>query len=370
MKKIGLVGCGAVANYGHLPAITNTPGLQLGAIFDPDAARLQAAQEKFGGEAFSESEAFFNSGLDAVVVTSPAPFHLSSVQGAARHGLPVLCEKPLAMNESEIEEMIALMNARGVPLYTGFTYRFSPAALKIKQLLDEGAIGALRSLRLIYIWNLHGKWQDGVLNARREGRFQEGGVMVDCGVHQIDLARWWTGSEIQSQHSHGAWVENHQAPDHQYLHLDHKNGAHTMVEISYSYCHTAKEPINHFSYHLIGEEGVIRFERESRTFELRNTQGTQHFPFHSEKAFEAMYAAFSRALETGEAGALPVGEDGLIATRVARLATEEAVKHKESQSRRHGVRDAAQESSSSVHPESTVEFRVPAKRADTLQNSL
>src|SRR5690606_207342 len=135
-------------------------------------------------------------------------------------------------------------------------------------LIDQGAIGVLRSLRLIYIWNNHGRFQmdesgERVLNARREGRFDEGGVMVDCGVHQIDLARWWTGSEVLRQRSSGAWVEDHPVPDHQYLHLDHESGAHTFVEISYSYCATAKEPIHHFAYHLIGTEGVIRYERES-----------------------------------------------------------------------------------------------------------
>ena len=56
---------------------------------------------------------------------------------------------------------------------------------------------------------------------------------------------------------HGAWVDEYQAPDHMWLHMDHANGAHTMVEMSYSYHHTSKKALSEFVYELIGTEGVI-----------------------------------------------------------------------------------------------------------------
>src|SRR5690606_29064819 len=125
-------------------------------------------------------------------------------------------------------------------------------------------IGELRSLRLIYIWHCHGKYQiqaDGsrVIQARREGRMLEGGPMVDCGVHQIDLARWWTQRPVTRWTAAGAWVDTYEAPDHVYLHLDHEGGIHTLVEISYSYGHTCAEPISQFTYELIGTGGLIRY---------------------------------------------------------------------------------------------------------------
>ena len=327
MKRIGLMGCGVVAGYGHLPTILATPGLALAAVYDPREAACREAQQRFAvPQAFTDIEAFWESGIDAVVITSPAPYHRENVLDAARHGKHILCEKPLGVHESEIEEMAQAAKQAGVMLFTAFDYRFSPAAQTIKQLVRDGAIGTVRLLRLIYIWNLHGKYAviDGarVLSLRRVGRMEEGGPLVDCGVHQIDLARWWLGSEVERWSAAGAWVDEFAAPDHLYLHMDHAGGAHTMVEISYSYCHTAAEPISHFSYDLIGTEGIIHYDREAQVFEVRTGEGTRTLPFAPEKNFAGMYAAFVDALERGESDVLPTAYDGLMATRISRSATE------------------------------------------------
>lgn len=333
MKKIGVMGCGVVASYGHLPAIAATNGLEIAALYDPDPARVNELGSHYPNAwRFIDPEAFFQADLDAVVVASPAPAHSENVRLAAKHGKHVLCEKPLAMSEAEAEAMIALMESAGLMLFTGFCYRFSPVALNIQQLVEQGAIGEVRSLRLIYIWNLDGKyqWSDGqrIQNPRRVARMIEGGPMVDCGVHAIDLSRWWLSSEVVRQQGIGAWVEEFEAPDHMYLHMDHAGGAHTMVEMSFSYCATAKDPINHFSYHLIGSDGLIRYDRDGWHFESRSSQATHYYHGASEKNFEGMYQAFLQALETGDTGHLPSGHDGVIATRIARLATEEAIAHR------------------------------------------
>ena len=153
--------------------------------------------------------------------------------------------------------------------------------------------------------------------------------MVDCGVHQIDLARFWLGSEVTEWQAAGAWVDGYDAPDHMYLHMDHENGAHTMVEISYSYCFTAKEPINQFVYELIGSEGVIRYDRGGKLFEMRNAAGTVQMPFSGEKNFAGMYEAFANALESGTSDTLPTATDGLVAARISRNATDALIaKHK------------------------------------------
>jgi predicted dehydrogenase len=121
--------------------------------------------------------------------------------------------------------------------------------LKIRELVRAKAIGEVRSLRLIYNWGMHGKFDfDGngkkILQKRRDGRMLEGGPMVDCGTHQIDLSLFWLGSEVVAFSSHGAWVDEYEAPDHIWLHLDHANGTHSMIEMSYSCHHTSKRSEN------------------------------------------------------------------------------------------------------------------------------
>lgn len=334
MTKIGLMGCGTVAQYGHLPAILATPGLQLQAVYDPFPGSLQAGREKFGiAELYSDVEAFFRSGIEAISITSPAPVHRDNVLGAAAHRLPVLCEKPLAMTRAEGEEMIAAMRAAGCSLYTAFCYRFSPSALAIRELVQSGAIGQVRSLRLIYNWNCHGKYEtapDGRrrIQKRREDRMFEGGPMVDCGTHQIDLAHFWLGSPVVSYAGHGAWVDEYEAPDHVWLHLLHANGAHTMVEMSYSYHHTSKNRRAEFVYELIGTEGVIRYDREAHSFALENGQGRRELEFHHEKSFEGLYAEWAKALVCGRSELLTSAEDGLRSVELSREATEDVVRRR------------------------------------------
>lgn len=326
------MGCGCVADYGHLPAILNVSGLELHAIFDPDEKNLKRMQEKYGvPNAYKDSEKFFKSGIEAVSITSPAPCHRQNVLDAARFGLPVICEKPLAMDRAESEEMIGVMKKAGLSLYSGFCYRFSPCALKIRSLIGEKAIGDVRALRLIYNWDGHGKYEidsDGrkVIQKRREGRMIEGGPVVDCGTHQIDLAMFWLNSDIVACCGHGAWVDDYEAPDHMWLHMDHSNGAHTVVEISYSYHHTSKDIRREFVYEIIGTEGVIRYDGEEKSFTMRNSSGTYELDFHPVKDFEGMYAEWAKALCTGGSDLLTTAEDGMKVIDIARKATNEAIR--------------------------------------------
>lgn len=329
----GVMGCGAVADYGHLPAIVVQPGLRLHAVFDPDPKRAEAARRKFGAaHAFSDIHAFLASGIRSVSVTSPAPTHHANVLLAADLGLHVLCEKPLAMDAEEGRAMVDAMGRAGRVLFVGFTYRFSGVARAIREQLALGAVGEPRLLRLIYNWDLHGRDlrggdhpQPGPINQRRELRMQEGGPMVDCGVHQIDLARWWLGSEVVACESRGTWIEErHEAPDHLVLDLRHASGVRTVVEMSYSFGHTCPKPYADFVYEVVGTDGVLRFDRERGLFRLWSSAGVTDLPIGHEKDFDGMYAAFV-AVVAGVPGAThPTGEDALIATELAWRGVREA----------------------------------------------
>lgn len=341
MLKIGLIGCGMIAERGHLPAAQQVPGLRIDALYDHNFERAVELQRMFGiPHAYPTEEDFFSSDIDAVVICTPAPVHHRNVLDAAKAGKHVFCEKPLAMTEEEMLHMEKVMDDAGLLLFTGFNYRFSQSAGDIRRLLREKAIGEPRLLRLVYNWHLHGKWQvdeDGqrVDTPLRAGRMHEGGPLVDCGVHQIDLARWWLESEVEWQQGTGVWLDTYEAPDHMYLHMGHGCGAHTMVEVSFSYNATSREPRTHFLYELIGTDGVIRYCREEHSFELRNSHGTQHLPWHPEKSFVGIYAEFARALASGRPGDMPTARDGILASRIARTATEEAIRNRDRPSRQH-----------------------------------
>lgn len=335
VKKIGIMGCGIVAIHGHIPAIIASKLCALGAVFDPNPDKLIKAQEKFGIApeiCFTDVHEFFKKGeIDAVSITSPATVHKENCLLAIKYHKPIMCEKPLALNEDDGRIMVDSAAKAKVKLWVGLTCRFSPVAQKIKELIDKGAIGEIRSLRLIFNWACHGKYKvdddtgEYGINRRREGRMFEGGPMVDCGTHQIDLARWWLNSEIVRYDGFGSWVENYEAPDHTWLHLDHENGAHTMIEISFSYGHTTKEKVSEFIYELIGTEGIIRYDRSQKTIVIHGKVDDLRLPSDEDRGFLAMYEEFARALKTGKSDVLATGNDGLVATRISRLSTDEAI---------------------------------------------
>ena len=154
--------------------------------------------------------------------------------------------------------------------------------------------------------------------------------MVDCGVHAIDLARYWLNSEPVAILGAGAWVADYDAPDHVWMHMDHANGVHTAIEMSFSYCHTAREPINQFSYDLVGDGGLIRYNRDGYLLEARTGAATFRVPGASEKNFDGMYRELGLAIASGDESKLPTANDGIVATAVAWEATNQAIRRRKS----------------------------------------
>lgn len=331
--RVGVVGLGVVAGYGHLPAIHENPDLELSAVYDPLPERAREIGEKYGCFWTADADEFYTRELDAITIASPLPTHREHVLRAAAQGLHVLCEKPIATSDEEAAEMQSATGAAGVLFAVGFVYRGSDVTQTLLQWTEEGKIGDLRLLRMSYLWNLHGRYspdESGVWkeNAMWRGRMLEGGPMIDCGVHFIDLARIFTGSEIVDAQGSGAWVAEYEAPDWCLGTLTHENGAVTMVEVGFTYGHTVKEPRAIFTYDLIGSGGTARFERELSRLELRNGEGTVQAHGGWEKDFVGMYVWWAEALKTGVLGPLAGAKDARIASKWAFRLTETAINAK------------------------------------------
>ena len=327
--RLGLMGCGIVARHRHLPVIDKLPGIEKIALYTPRASIAEELASEFGfANAFSSEPDFWNAGLDLVSITSPAGCHLQNIRAAAEHHVDVLCEKPLALTDEDCQEIASIVDHSGIKLYVAFCFRFSPVSLKIRELITSGAIGRLKTMRLVFNWDCRGKYQDEekkTLNERREKRMEEGGPLIDCGVHMIDLARFWSGSEPVQWCGHGSWADDYRAPDHVWVHLDHADGVHTMAEASFSYGHTCKNRLMEFRYDIIGTDGIIRYDHTPPFFELQNADGVQSFPYAVEKDFGPMYTALIDTLHTGDTGNMALCRDGVIATQIANAATQDAL---------------------------------------------
>ncbi len=328
--RLGLMGCGIVARFRHLPAIQMLDGIEKTALFSPTLQPAKELADAFGFDAaFSDEDKFWDSNLNLVVVTSPPWAHLDNIRSAAAHGVDVICEKPLALTDEDCKAIQKLVAESGIRLYVTFCYRFSTVSQTIKHLIVSKAIGDLRTLRFVFNWDCRGKYSEPegkVLNVRRDFRMKDGGPLVDCGVHQIDLARFWSGSEPVHWCGHGSWADDYETPDHVWVHLDHANGIHTMVECSFSYGHQCPNTTPVYAYDIIGTDGFIHYEKATRNFELHNANGIEKLPFDDEKDFLAMYKAILANRNGNGSETLPSCDDGLIATCIARTATEQAMK--------------------------------------------
>ncbi|RYG30777.1 Gfo/Idh/MocA family oxidoreductase, partial [bacterium] len=320
--RIGVAGTGVVAGYGHLPAIAENPDLELAIVYDPVVTSAERAGTRYGCPWTTDAERFYAHDFDAVTVASPLPTHREHVLRALESGRDVLCEKPLAVDDDEAAEMQSVAERTGRLLAVGFVYRGSDVTRTLKGWIDAGEIGELRLLRMSYLWNLHGRYAPDSAGEWQEtpmwrGRMEEGGPMIDCGVHFIDLARLFTGSEIVEVQGAGAWVADYEAPDWTLGTLTHANGAVTMVEVGFTYGHTAKVPRALFTYDLVGTGGTARYDRELSRLELRNGEGLIEAHGGWEKDFVGMYGAWARALSTRDLGPLAGAEEARIASRCA-----------------------------------------------------
>lgn len=186
--RVGIVGAGGVARRVHAPGLRLIAGVEIVAAADPspEAAASLGAATVYGDHRAMLAEAR----PDAVVIASPNYLHHSTALDALEAGAHVLCEKPLALNASEAEEMLDAAERSGRAHMTAFTYHFMPAAARLRQLVKEGELGEIRTVRGAYLMaaspHLRG-W-------RSEKPKAGSGALGDLGSHLIHLALRCAGS--------------------------------------------------------------------------------------------------------------------------------------------------------------------------------
>jgi predicted dehydrogenase len=167
------------------------PGARLAGIADADAVRAERLARALGVERWhrSHQELFARPDIDAVVIATPSNTHAEIVCDAARAGKPIFCEKPLALTLAETDRAIDAAATAGVPLQLGFHNRFRPAYIAAHAAIQAGEIGAPLLFKALH----------------RDERIPppsfcdvavSGGILVDMGIHNFDLARWLLGDEI------------------------------------------------------------------------------------------------------------------------------------------------------------------------------
>jgi predicted dehydrogenase len=191
--RIAVVGCGAMARHGHLPALARHPEVIARAVLvDKVEARARALASEFGVTRVATDHRRVLGSVDGIVIATPHPLHAPVALDAVRSEVPVLCEKPLTETPREAEQLVAEAERQAVAICANYNRRLYPAAKTVWKLLRDDAIG--RPRRLTFHWGYRFAWPTtsgfyfGVGGSRR-------GVLLDKGSHALDLICWWLGGE-------------------------------------------------------------------------------------------------------------------------------------------------------------------------------
>ncbi len=196
----------------------------------------------------------------------PNNLHAEPTIEAARNGKHVLCEKPLGLDAEEAHGMWRAAMDAGVVHLCGFNYRFVPAILRARELMDAGALGELVHFRARYLqsWG----WQ-APTDLWRFDRAQAGsGALGDLGAHIVDLARFLCGEVIAVSATVRTYVEGHEVDDAFVATVEFENGAIGTLESS----RLALGRVNQNTFELNGSQGSLAFDLE-RFDELRVSDG-------------------------------------------------------------------------------------------------
>jgi predicted dehydrogenase len=192
----GVLGNANIARVCVIPAIQKSRNGRVRALATRSPERSREVAEEHGiPKVHHGYEALLkNPEIEAVYVPLPNHLHHPWTLRALEAGKHVLCEKPLARNAAEAEEMSGAAEASGRTLMEAFMYRFHPRSLRIKRLLERGRIGELRLLHSSFCFRM----QDEVLEAACEPRLRPelgGGALLDVGCYGVSVSRWLVGRE-------------------------------------------------------------------------------------------------------------------------------------------------------------------------------
>jgi len=196
--RVGLIGLGAVAEA-HLASTARAVGARVVAGADLDPARRTTIAARWAIRGYADvGEMLDREQLDIACVLTPALTHRAMALEAARRGVHVLCEKPLAATLEDARAIVADCAAHGVRLAYGSTYRFLPAVRAAKDLVVNGRLGELCLLTEGFVGGAGPEaWRDLGPHHYPSGGPGGGGMgLIDHGVHLVDVFRWLTASEV------------------------------------------------------------------------------------------------------------------------------------------------------------------------------
>lgn len=327
--RVGIIGLGRLGSRHARHLAFEISGEYLVAACALDDDQLAWAREKLGvPNTYKDYKEMINKeNLDAIFIVTPTPLHPEMTIYALNHGLHVFCEKPLSTKLEDLPEMVKCIKDHPNQLtQIGFMRRYDDSLNYAKKLVDEGKLGHILYLRSYGIDPISGmkSFMNFATNA------DSGGPFVDMNIHDIDLIRWFTGSEPVQVYG---LVHNIAAPELNKIHdyetgvaqLKLASGAIATVVAGRSAAHG-----NQVEFEIMGDKGWIRVGEhpEKNYVTIFDNEGVvrpsiQSFGERFNKAFIDEVQDFINNIKTGSKPRSNI-DDAVKALKVAKACQESA----------------------------------------------
>ncbi len=246
--RIGLLGCSSIARRRTVPALGAIEDATVTAVAARSPDRAKEFAQEYGANAREYDELVTDDGVDAVYVSTPNANHHEWTKKALLAGKHVLCEKPLTTTAEASRELVDLAASRGLVLRENFTFLHHPQHARVRQLLDEGRLGSLRTFAAAFcIPPLPG----------RDIRYRPelgGGSLLDAGVYPIRAAQLMlgpglslAGATLRVDETRGVDVGGH-------VLLVSPGGAFATLDFGFQHGYRSR-------YSLFGSSGALSVDR-------------------------------------------------------------------------------------------------------------
>ncbi len=196
MLQIGLIGAGRIAQAHAATVAYRISNAQLAAVTDPIAAAAQSIAAKFSIPTIAPNyqAILADPRIDAILICTPTDTHAEIMKAAARAGKQIFCEKPVALTLAATDDALKVVNESGVKLQLGFNRRFDANYARVRKAITNGEIGTPRILHIIS----RDPAPPPISYVKTSG-----GIFLDMTIHDWDMARFLSGSEVDEVYVQG-----------------------------------------------------------------------------------------------------------------------------------------------------------------------
>jgi myo-inositol 2-dehydrogenase/D-chiro-inositol 1-dehydrogenase len=294
---VAVLGVGRIGSMHADVLAHDVPGATLVGVADalPETAEVVAA--KLGVPAIDIDKVLERDDVEAVAICSSTDTHVELMIEAAQAGKAILCEKPISLDLHSVDRGLAAVAAAGVPLMVGFNRRFDPAHHSVREAVASGWVGDPHLVRI----SSRDPEPPSLAYVRVSG-----GIFLDMTIHDFDMARFVTGSDVAEVYADGALrIEPSFAEaddvDTAVVTLRHENGCLTVIDNSRRSAYGFDQRVEVF-----GARGVAASENPAaHTGVVRTSEGTHGstLPYFFLERYSVSYqrewAAFVEAVRLG-----------------------------------------------------------------------